>query len=108
MVASVAERAVLEGIVDGPISAVVPGRWGFTNPTDIVALANDECAIVQRYRRQKDAAYRLHIMQRLHNPAAQAGITMPAIHRFDLDADPHAFGADVGRAVLHWLQTVLA
>lgn len=88
MSSSNADRIWLEQIVGGPIITMAPGRWGFTNRTDIVTLADGDRVVVQRYRRRKDAEYRLRIMQALQTPAAQAGIAIPAIRRFELDADP--------------------
>jgi hypothetical protein len=67
---------------------MAPGRWRFTNRTDIVTLADGDQAVVQRYRRRKDAEYRLRVMQALRTLAAQSGIAIPEIRRFDLDADP--------------------
>jgi aminoglycoside phosphotransferase (APT) family kinase protein len=88
MSSSNADRVLLEQIVGGPIITMVPERWGFTNRTDIVTLADGDRVVVQRYRRRKDAEYRLRVMQALRTPAAQSGIAIPEIRRFDLDADP--------------------
>jgi aminoglycoside phosphotransferase (APT) family kinase protein len=83
-----ADQVQLEQIVGEPIIAMTPGRWGFTNRTDIVTLAGGDQVVVQRYRRRKDSEYRLRVMQALRAPAAQSGIVIPAIRQFDLDADP--------------------
>jgi aminoglycoside phosphotransferase (APT) family kinase protein len=88
MSSSKADQLLLEQIVGGPIVNIVPGRWGFTNRTDIVTLADGDHMVVQRYRRRKDAEYRLRIMQALQIPAAGLGIAIPAIRKFELDTDP--------------------
>jgi aminoglycoside phosphotransferase (APT) family kinase protein len=44
--------------------------------------------VVQRYRRRQNAEYRLRVMRALWTPAAEAGIPIPRIREFDLDADP--------------------
>ncbi len=83
-----ADRPLLEQIAGAPITSITPGRWGFTNRTDLLTLANGDRLVVQRYRRRADAAYRLRIMQALRLPAAQLGIPIPEIRRFDLQAEP--------------------
>jgi aminoglycoside phosphotransferase (APT) family kinase protein len=83
-----ADFAQLEQIVGAPISSIAPGRWGFTNHTDIVTLASGGRVVVQRYRRQKDAGYRLRVMQALRAYEQQIGIAIPEIRRFDLNAEP--------------------
>ena len=82
------DHILLEQIVGGPIISMMPGRWGFTNRTDIVTLADSNRVVVQRYRRRKDAEYRLHVMQALRIPAAQSGIVIPTIRQLELDSDP--------------------
>ena len=71
-----------------PVVGVTPGRWGFTNRTDLVTLASGERIVLQQFRRRKDAAYRLRILQELRGPAGRAGIPIPAVRRFDLEASP--------------------
>jgi aminoglycoside phosphotransferase (APT) family kinase protein len=44
--------------------------------------------VVQRYRPRQNAEYRLRVMRALWTPAAEAGIPIPRIREFDLDADP--------------------
>jgi len=88
MQSSEADRIRLEQIVGGQIMAIVPGRWGFTNRTDIVTLADGERVVVQRYRRRDKAEYRLRVMQALQTPLAQLGVTIPVVRRFELDDDP--------------------
>jgi aminoglycoside phosphotransferase (APT) family kinase protein len=82
------ELAELEQIVGEPIYAVSPGRWGFTNRTDIVTLAGDRRVVVQRYRLREDAEYRLRLMQALHEPAARANISIPTAQKANLEAEP--------------------
>src|SRR5688500_7488558 len=82
------DHVLIEQMVGGPIITMVPGRWGFTNRTDVVTLANGNRMVVQRYRRRKDAEYRLRVMQALSTPAAQSGIAIPTILQFELDTDP--------------------
>ena len=81
------DRVLLEKIVGEPIIALVPGRWGFTNRTDIVTLADRNRVVVQRYRRRKDAEYRLRVMQVLRTHAARLDIAIPAVRQFELNTD---------------------
>jgi len=43
---------------------------------------------LQQCRQRKHAAYRLRILQQLRGPAAEAGIPIPVVRRFDLEASP--------------------
>jgi aminoglycoside phosphotransferase (APT) family kinase protein len=88
MATEASERAVIERIIKRPITDVQHGRWGFTNRTDIVTLVDGDRVVVQRYRRSHDAEYRLRVMGALRTRAADAGIVIPQIREFDLDADP--------------------
>ncbi len=82
------DQIQLKQIVAEPIIAIQPGRWGFTNRTDIVTVVGGERVVVQRYRRRMDAEYRLRVMQVLHIPAERSGIVIPKIRQYDLDANP--------------------
>jgi hypothetical protein len=82
------ERALLEGELARPVAEATHAAGGFRNCTDIVTLGSGDRVVVQRYRRQRDADYRLRVMRALWRPAAEAGIAIPRIREFDLDADP--------------------
>lgn len=75
-------------MVGGSVSSAEGARWGFQNRTDLVTLTSGERVVVQRYRRRADAAYRVRVMQGLHEPSARAGIAIPRVRAADLEADP--------------------
>jgi hypothetical protein len=67
------ERELIERALGHPVAATARAAWGFTNRTDMVTLAGGQRAVVQRYRHQEDAGYRLQVMQGLSGPAIEAG-----------------------------------
>lgn len=77
------ERVLGQAVVEATSAA-----WGFQNRTDIVTLVGGDQVVLQRYRRREDAEYRLDVMRALRRSAAEAGIAMPEVRAFDLDADP--------------------
>jgi aminoglycoside phosphotransferase (APT) family kinase protein len=81
------ERELIERALGRPVAAAARAAWGFTNRTDMVTLADGRQVAVQRYRRRKDAAYRLRVMQGLAGPASEAGIPLPRVRAFSLDGD---------------------
>jgi aminoglycoside phosphotransferase (APT) family kinase protein len=83
-----AKRDVIERLLKRPVTGATHAVWGFTNQTDIVTLAGGDRVVVQRYRRCQDAEHRLRVMRALLTPAAEAGIAIPRIREFDLNADP--------------------
>ena len=62
-----------------------PGRVGLTNLTDMVTLADGQRAIAQRYRRRKDAACRLRVMQGQPGRPPRPGIPAPRVRESGLD-----------------------
>jgi aminoglycoside phosphotransferase len=82
------ERALIEGVLARPVTDATQAAWGFQNRTDLVTLGSGDLVVVQRYRRRKDADYRLWVMRALWRPAAKAGIAIPRVREADLDADP--------------------
>jgi len=82
------DRAQIERVLARPITDATQAVWGFQNRTDMVTLAGGDRVVVQRYRRREDAEYRLRAMRALWTPAAEAGIAIPRVREFDLDADP--------------------
>jgi len=81
------ERELIERALGRPVAGAARAAWGFTNRTDMVTLADGRQMVVQRYRRRKDAAYRLRVMQGLSGPAAEAGIPLPRVREFSPDDD---------------------
>jgi aminoglycoside phosphotransferase (APT) family kinase protein len=82
------KRRLIERLLKRPVTGATHAVWGFTNQTDIVTLPGGDRVVVQRYRRRQDAEHRLRVMRALWTPAAEAGIAIPRIREFDLDADP--------------------
>ena len=82
------KRDLIERLLKRPVTGATQAVWGFRNQTDIVTLAGGDRVVVQSYRRRQDAEYRLRVMRVLWTPAAEAGIAIPRILEFDLDADP--------------------
>lgn len=82
------KRDLIERLLKRPVTGATHAVWGFTNQTDIVTLAGGDRVVVQRYRRRQDAEHRLRVMRALWSPAAEAGIAIPRIREFDLEADP--------------------
>jgi aminoglycoside phosphotransferase (APT) family kinase protein len=82
------KRDLIERLLKRPVTRVTQAVWGFTNQTDIVTLAGGDRVVVQRYRRRQDAEHRLRVMRALWSTAAEAGIAIPRIREFDLEADP--------------------
>ena len=82
------ERALIEGMLGRPVAEATQAAWGFQNRTDLVTLGSGDRVVVQRYRRRRDAEYRLRVMRALWRPAAGAGIAIPRVREADLDADP--------------------
>ncbi len=82
------ERELIERAIGRPVAAAARAAWGFTNRTDMVTLAGGQRVVVQRYRRRRDAAYRLRVIQGLSGPAIGAGIPLPRVREFSLDDDP--------------------
>jgi aminoglycoside phosphotransferase (APT) family kinase protein len=82
------ERELIERALGRPVAGAARAAWGFTNRTDMVTLADGRHVAVQRYRRRKDAAYRLRVLRGLSGPAAEAGIPVPRVREFSLDDDP--------------------
>jgi aminoglycoside phosphotransferase (APT) family kinase protein len=82
------KRDLIERLLERPVTGATPAVWGFTNRTDFVTLSGGDRVVVQRYRRRQDAEHRLRVMRALLTPAAEAGVAIPHIREFDLDADP--------------------
>jgi hypothetical protein len=83
-----AARGIAERALGGAVAGAERAAWGFTNRTDVVTLTSGERVVVQHYGSRGDAEYRLRVTQRLGPPARRAGIVIPAIRAFDLDAEP--------------------
>ena len=88
MSAEASGRGLIERALARPVSDVTRAAWGFTNRTDMITLDNGERVVLQRYRRREDAEYRLRVMRGLRTSAARAGIPLPRVRDFSLDADP--------------------
>jgi len=58
---------------------------GLTNLTDMVTLADGQRALVQRYRRRRDAAYRLRVMHGQPGRPPRRGIPPPRVRESSLD-----------------------
>jgi hypothetical protein len=82
------KRDSIEHLLKRPVTGATRAVWGFTNRSDFVTLAGGDHVVVQRYRRRRDAEHRLRVMRALWTPAAEAGIVIPRVREFDLDADP--------------------
>jgi aminoglycoside phosphotransferase (APT) family kinase protein len=82
------KRDSIEHLLKRPVTGATRAVWGFTNRSDFVTLAGGDRVVVQRYRRRRDAEHRLRVMRALWTPAAEAGIVIPRVREFDLDADP--------------------
>jgi aminoglycoside phosphotransferase len=82
------KRDLIEHLLKRPVTGATHAVWGFTNQTDIITLVGGDRVVVQRYRRRQDAEHRLRVKRALWSPAAEAGIAIPRIREFDLDADP--------------------
>lgn len=81
------ERELIERALGRPVAGAAWAAWGFTKRTDMVTLVNGRQVAVQRYRRRKDAANRLRVMQGLSGPATEAGIPLPRVREFSLEDD---------------------
>jgi aminoglycoside phosphotransferase (APT) family kinase protein len=82
------DRALIERVLGRPLADSEQARWGFTNSTTLITLADGDRVVLQRYGRRQDAAYRLRVMRSLQRPAADAGIVIPDVRASDLDAEP--------------------
>ncbi len=81
------ERGEVEGLLARPVAAVTRAVWGFKNRTDLIVLADGERVVLQCYRRRHDAEHRLRVLRALGAPAAEAGIPIPRVREFDLEAE---------------------
>jgi aminoglycoside phosphotransferase (APT) family kinase protein len=65
-----------------------PAPWGFSNQSDLVALADGRTVVVQRYFSRSAAEHRLRVMAAVAEPLRVAGVPIPALLLADLDATP--------------------
>ncbi|MGF6883200.1 aminoglycoside phosphotransferase (APT) family kinase protein [Nocardia sp. GAS34] len=78
----------LEQVLDQPIIDAAPATWGTQHDTAVVTLADGSRVVSQLYRRGADAERRMRIMDALRDPAADKGIAIPRIRRFEVEEDP--------------------
>jgi len=78
----------LEQVLDQPIIEAAPAAWGSQNHTAVVTLADGSRVVSQLFRRGGDAERRMRVMDALRDTAADKGIAIPRVRRFELEEDP--------------------
>lgn len=78
----------LEQVLDQPIIEAEPATWGARHHTAVVTLADGSRVVSQLFRRGGDVERRVRIMDALRDPAADKGIAIPRVRRFELEEDP--------------------
>lgn len=81
-------RTLVQVALGRSVSRVEEAAWGFQNRTEIITLTNGDRVVLQRYRRRDVAERRIAILRALGEPAAAAGIVIPAVCACDFDHDP--------------------
>lgn len=79
------DRALVEQALGRPVARIDGARWGFTNTTRMITLADGTSVVLQRYGTGEDAEQRIRVMRALRDRAAQLGLEIPRVLAVELE-----------------------